>query len=145
VVLHGINSAAMQKIDYNLILQYLLILCLGLALLLTQTNRLHMHLEHNEHADVSGHVVSVHTASILHDFDLTNRHVDHHPAAIDVSPDNLIKKTIVLTTPVLILLLIGFFLIEPRLVCLYRSRFYEKLFATCYYLFHPPLRAPPIK
>ena len=143
MVSHGIDSATMQKNNYNPIFQYLSILCLSLALLLTQTDQLHMHLEHDDHADASGHFVTVHTASILHDFDLTNHHVDHHPAAIDVSPDSLIKKTILLTSPGLIPLLIGFFLIESRVVCAYRSRFYDLLLAPCFYFFQPPLRAPP--
>ena len=143
----------MQKNANNPIFQYLLILCLSLALLLAQTNRLHMHLEHDDHSDTSGHavdghVVDVHAASILHDFDLTHHEGfldgDHHPVAIDVSPDNLIQKTNLLNPLVLILLFIGFLLILPRLVCRIRQRPYIKRFTSRYYLFQPPLRAPPL-
>lgn len=138
----------MQKNSNNPIFQYLLILCLSLALLLAQTNRLHMHLEHDDHSATSGHVVDVHAASILHDLDLTHHDGflgdDHHPVAIDVSPDNLIQKTNLLNPLILILLFIGLLLILPRMVCRLRQRPYIKRFTSRYYLFQPPLRAPPL-
>jgi len=107
-----------------------------------------MHLEHDDHSDASGHVVDVHTASILHDFDLTHHDGflgdDHHPVAIDVSPDNLIQKTNLLNPLILILLFIGLLLILPRMVCRLSQRPYIKRFTSRYYLFQPPLRAPPL-
>jgi len=136
----------MEKYPNNSIFQYLLVLCLSLALVLSQANRLHMHLQHEDHSPVaSGHIVDVHTASTLHDFDLADHHENHHPAAIDISPDNLIKKTNLLNPLVLILIFIGLFLYIPRLVCLPRQRRYKTLFIPCSYLLQPPLRAPPLQ
>jgi len=138
----------MGKYHHNSIFQYLLVLCLSLVLLLAQTNRLHMHLEHDSHSDTSGHVVDVHSASMLHDFELTHHdglNNDHHPAAIDVSSDNLITKSNLLNPLVLILLFAGLFLALPRLVCRLRHSSYKILFTLRYYLLHPPLRAPPAK
>ena len=147
----------MQKNANNSIFQILLILCLSLSLLLAQTNRLHMHLEHDDHADtaghaVDGHVVDVHAASILHDFDPLHHSGhhdgfladDHHPVAIDVSPDNLIQKTNLLNPLIFILLFIGLLLILPRLFYRIRQRPYIKRSTSRYYLFQPPLRAPPL-
>jgi len=137
----------MEKYHNNPALQYLFILCLGLALILSQTNRLHMHLQHDDHSSVaSGHIVGVHTTTTLHDVDLTDHHDgNHHSTAIDISPDNLIKKTNILNPLVLILLFIGLFLYLPRLICLPRQRRYKTQFIPCNYLLHPPLRAPPVK
>lgn len=138
----------MQKNANNPIFQTLLILCLSLALLLAQTNQLHMHLEHDDHSDTSGHAVDVHAASILHDFDLNHHDAflddDHHHAAIDLSPDNLIQKTNLLNPLILILLFIGLLLVLPRLAFRVRQRPYIKRFTSRYYLFQPPLRAPPL-
>jgi len=137
----------MDKTPNNPVFRILLILCLSLALLMAQTNRMHMHLEHDDHSSVaSGHIVDVHTTSTLHDFDLTDHHDDdQHSAAIDVSPDNLNQKVNLLNPLVLILLFIGLFLYLPRLICLPRQRRYQTLFIPCNYLLHPPLRAPPVK
>lgn len=134
----------MKKYFNNPILQHRLILFFSLALLLAQTNRLHIHIEHDNHSDTSVHIVNVHTTSILHDFDLIHHDDDHHPE-IDVSPDNLIKKINLLNPLVLILLFTGLLLIMPRLVCMYRQRIYSERFTPCYYLCQPPLRAPPVK
>lgn len=136
----------MEKYQNNPISHYLLVLCLSLALILSQTNRLHMHLQHDDHSSVaSGHIVDVHTTTIQHDMDLADRHNDHHTAAIDINTDNLVKKTHSLNPLVLILFVIGLFLYLPRLISLPRSRSYQTLFISCYYLLHPPLRAPPVK
>jgi len=135
----------MQKVRYTPTLQFLLILFLSIAILLTQANRLHMHLDHDDHASASEHVVNVHTASIAHDFELTETHEDHHPAAIDVTPDNFIKKTNILSPLELVFLFVGFFLIIPRLSRIIWHRLYKRLFTPCYYFLQPPQRAPPVK
>jgi len=136
----------MEKYRNNQVFRYLLVLCISLALVLSQSNRLHMHLEHDDHSSVaSAHIVDVHASTLVHDLNLVDHHDDHHSAAIDVSPDNLVKKTNSLNPLVLILLLIGFFIYLPRLICLSRQKTYQILFISCSYLFHPPLRAPPIK
>jgi len=134
----------MEKFHDNPVLQYLLVLGISFALILSQTNRLHMHLQHDHHSTVE-HIVNVHTTTTLHDVDLADDHGDHHSTIIDISPDNLVKKTNVLNPLVLILLFIGLFLYLPRLTCLPRQRLYKKLFISCYYFLHPPLRAPPLK
>lgn len=136
----------MKKHHNNPVLQYLLVLCISFALILSQTNLLHMHLQHDDHSSgVSGHVINVHTSTLLHDVDLAGHHGDHHSAAIDVTPDNLVKKTNSLNPLVLILLFLGLVLYKPLLICLPRQRLYQTLFTSCYYLLHPPLRAPPVK
>ena len=136
----------MENDHNNSVLRYLLVLCLSLALILSQASRLHMHVQHDDHSSVaSGHVVNVHTATLLHDLNLTDHHGDHHVAAIDVSTDNLVKKTNSLNPLVLILLCIGLFLYLPHLISLPRQRRFQTLFTYCYYLFNPPLRAPPVK
>lgn len=130
----------------NSILKQLLILCLSFALILSQANRLHIHPGHDEHSSAaSGHIVDVHTSSILHDFELTGHHTDQHTAAIDVSPDNLINKANSLNPLVLILLFIGLFLYICRQLYQLWQRPYKILFTPCYYLIKPPLRAPPVK
>lgn len=136
----------MEKSQNSPILYYLLVLCLSLALILSQTNRLHMHLQHDDYASAaSAHIVDVHTTTIQHDMDLAGHHNDHHVAAIDINTDNLVKKINSLNPLVMILLVIGFLLYRPRLISLHRPGLYQTLITPCYYLLHPPLRAPPIK
>ena len=136
----------MERLHNNPVLQYILVLCLSFTLILSQTNLLHMHLQHDDHSSVaSGHVIDVHTSTMLHDIDLAGHHGDQHSAAIDVNPDNLMNKTTSLNPLVFILLLIGLFLCSPRLIFLPRSRLYQIQFIPCNYLLHPPLRAPPVK
>jgi len=133
----------MHKNTNNPTFQTLLILCLSLALLLAQTSRMHIHLEHDEHAEPTAHA-----ALILHDYDSLHhdgfQHHNHHPVAIDVSPDNLIQKVNLLNSLILIFLFSGFLLVLPRLAYRLRQRLYLKRFSSRYYLFQPPLRAPPL-
>ena len=136
----------MYKNANNPIFQYLLILCLSLAFLLVQANRLHIHIDQPGSAEsaafepaVFKHVNNVHVASLQHDSDLTH----HHHVAIDVSFD--IKKANLLDPLIPLLLVVGFFLIVPRLVCMRRQRSYAAPYSFYYYLLHPPLRAPPVK
>lgn len=135
----------MGKHQNNSLIQYLLVLCLSFMLIQSQTNKLHMHLEHDDHSSVAtGHVVDLHAASILHDFEVTDYHDDHHGTVIDISPDNLVNKANSLNPLVLFLLIIGVFLYMPRLLCLPRQRRYKTVFIPSSYLILPPLRAPPI-
>jgi len=153
----------MQKIYNNsifkyLIFKYLLVLCIGFTLLLAQTNRLHIHIEHENHSKSSSyvtgkhvaseHAVGVHAASIQHDFNLTHHdgfHIDHHHTVVDVSSDYLIKKSNLSNPLVLIVLFIGLFMVIPSLAYMVRQRFYNILITSCYYILQPPLRAPPLK
>jgi len=103
-----------------------------------------MHLQHDDHSsNASGHVINVHMSKLLHDINLVDHKDDDHSTAIDINPDNLVKKTNSLNPLVLILLYIGLFLYIPRLICLPRQRLYQILFTPCYYFIQPPLRAPP--
>lgn len=131
----------MEKNPNYSIVRTLLIFCLSFALLLTQVNNLHMHVEHDEH--VSEHVVDVHIASLLHDIAFATHHDNHHYVAIDISSENWIKKTNSFNPLMLILLFIGLFLFKPRLVYTLRYRPCISQFTPCYYLLCPPLRAPP--
>ena len=134
----------MEKYHNNSPLQYLLVLCLSILLMQPHTNKLHMHLEHDDHSSVAtGHVVDVHVAPILHDFVLTGHHGDHHATVIDISPDNLISKVKSLNPLLFILLIIGFFLYIPRIFCFLRKSLYQTLFIPSLYLILPPQRAPP--
>ncbi len=129
----------------NPIFKYLLLLCLSITLLLAQTDKLHMHFEHDDHSGSAAHVIGVHSESTLHDFDLTNHHDDHSTVAVDMSPDTLLKNTGLLNPLVIILLVLGFFLCISRRTRVSRQKIYKILFPPCYYLFQPPLRAPPVK
>jgi len=142
----------MENSTDNSVLRTLLILFLSLTLLMAQTNRMHMHIEHNEHAEFSGatadhHIVNVHTTTLQHDFESLNHtghHDDQHSASIDVGPDNLNQKIKLLNSLVLMLLFIGLILCMGRLVFRLRQPPYIKHFISRYYLFQPPLRAPPL-
>ena len=136
----------MEKLRNNSNLKYILVLCLGIALVLSRANQLHMHIQHEDHSSVaSGHVVNIHSATLLHDINLTDHQNNHHVAEFDVNAGNLTKKAGSLNPLVVILFCIALFLCLPRLVKLPRLITYQTLFTPCYYLLHPPLRAPPVK
>ena len=138
----------MGKIHNNSTLKYLLVLCLSAVLLLAQTDKFHMHLEHDDRSGLSTHVFAVHPESTRHDFTLSNHHdshfADHSSDAVNVSPDTLMKKTNFLNLLLVIVFFTGFLLCIPRRTSVSRQRFYKILIPTCYYLFQPPLRAPPV-
>jgi len=134
----------MFKYSNNSIFKHLLILCLSLALLLAQTSRLHMYLQHDGHPSLaSGHVVNAHTASILHDIDLISHHDNHHSTAIDISSANIVKKTTSLNPLAILLLFVTFLLFISYRAYVPRQRFYHFIITPVYYLLYPPLRAPP--
>ena len=136
----------MEKYHNKPVLKYLLVMCISLMLILSQTNRLHMHVEHEDHSSAaSAHVINLHTSTLLHEIDLLDHHGDQHSATIDINADHLVKKTNSFNPLLLFLLFIGLFLYIPRLICLPRQSAYQVLFNPCYYLLHPPLRAPPVK
>ncbi len=109
-----------------------------------------MHTQHDSHSSTtSGHVLDIHPESTAHDFELTNHHDGHHDdhsaTAVDVSPDKLLKNTSLLNPLVVILLFLAFFLCIPGQRRVPKQKLYKILFPPCYYLFQPPLRAPPVK
>lgn len=135
----------MEKLRNNPIFQYLFVLCLSFALILSQTSMLHMHIEHDDHSSVaSKHIIDVHIISILHDIELTGHNDTHHTAAIDASSDNLVNKKSSLTPLILLLISVGLFLYIPRLLCLSRQGLSNTQIIPRLYLIKPPLRAPPI-
>jgi hypothetical protein len=141
----------MRKTNNSQMFQYMFILYLCLALLMTQASGLHMHVQHDDHSSTaSGHIVDIHTVSTLHDIDTNTHHYDvaqdnHHPAEIDISQDYLAKKTNLVVTLALITFFIGLFLYVPRLRRIKNQWCYKTPTVNhCYYLLQPPLRAPPV-
>lgn len=108
-----------------------------------------MHVQHDDHSSAtSGHIVDIHTASTHHDDIDTHHEVaqdEHHPAAINISQDYLVKKTSLLDPLALMIFFIGLFLFVPRLRRISSQwRYKSPAFNPCYYLLQPPLRAPPV-
>jgi len=132
----------MGKTYNNSIFQYMFILYLCIVLLMAQASGLHMHVQHDDHSSsASEHIVDIHTASTHHH----GAQDDHHPAAIDISQDYLVKKTSLLDPLVLIIFFIGLFLFIPRLRHISSQwRYKPPNVNPCYYLLQPPLRAPPV-
>lgn len=138
----------MGKAYNNPIFQYVFILYLCITLLMAQASGLHMHVQHDDHSSAtSGHIVNIHAATTAHGID-THHHEtqdDHHPAAIDVSQDYLVKKTSLLSHLALFVFFIGIFLCVPRLRYVFsRWRYKPPSVNSYYYLLQPPLRAPPV-
>lgn len=139
----------MARLHNHSIAKYLLVFCLSAALLLSQTGNLHMHLVHADRAGSSTHLLDIHPESTQHDIDLSHHHdghpKDHSTFAVDVSPETLLKNTNLLNLLFLIIFISVFFLRIPPRTSVNRQQFCKTLFPPCYYLFHPPLRAPPVK
>lgn len=138
----------MGKFRYPII-EYLLILCLGIALLLSQMSGLHMHVQHAGHSVTEpGHIVNVHAASFTHDINLSAHHPDeaqgdHHPGTVEVSADYLMQKIKLLSVLLVVAVFIGLFIYAPRLVGSGRCHRDKTASILRYYLHSPPLRAPP--
>ncbi len=109
-----------------------------------------MHVQHDDHTSATpGHNVDIHAVSTHHDDIDTHLHDgmqdDHHPAVIDISQDYLVKKASLLDPLALIIFFIGLFLFVPRLRRISSQwRYKSPTVNPCYYLLHPPLRAPPV-
>ena len=132
----------------NSVSQYALIVCMGIALLFGQAFKLHMHIQHDEVTASAGHIVDVHAASSLYNTGYDAHHQDdiqdHHSSAdIDVSPDSFVKKISLFKLFVLFFFVTGFILYAPQLLRIHRQYHLKTKPASLYYLFHPPLRAPP--
>jgi len=106
----------MEKSYNHLMFKYLLISCLSITLFLAQSNRFHMHALH-----------------------------DGHSSAVEVSAEQLLKKTNLLNPLVFFLLFAGLFLCIPRLANAPAKKRYKSLFIPFYSFHQPPLRAPPTK
>lgn len=134
--------------------RYLLILCLSVALLLPQSDKLHMHLEQDDHSVVSEHAIHSHAIDThpdfhMHDFELTNHNeasLNNHSAnAIDMSTEKLLIKASLLSAVIFILFYLISLLSIARLWTVTRQTLCNIPFLSRYYLLQPPLRAPPIK
>ena len=133
----------MKICDNNLVSQYLLILCLGIVLLMSQMSRLHVHIEHDaDHVSTAlshAHTVSIHAAASFHD----DAQIKEHSSTIDITPDNLVKQTNLLITISLFVLFLWVLFLIPHRRFFYHHRRYQKTFIPLAYLVTPPLRAPP--
>lgn len=120
------------------------------ALLIAQTIKLHMHIDH-ENASLVGaetHIVDVHALSYLDEtnHDSTHHHDDtqlHHDSIdIDSAANNLVKKVQILNPFVFFVLTLLIILSVPSLRQIRRG-YEEKKHRAFSYCF-PPQRAPPI-
>lgn len=146
----------MAKIYNNIIFQYALIACLGLVLLLGQTFRLHMHIQHNdnplkasvEHSSAD-HVVNIHVSSSLQDTIHDDHHQDdfldhHNNSNIDISFSEFLKISKLFNSFVFLIFAISLFLSVPLLRQIQKKHISYAKCSVRYYLLQPPLRAPPI-
>lgn len=131
----------MRKYSNNSFLQYALIIGLAFALMLGQSSKLHMHIEHDDilSSTMSDHKLDVHIATSLHD----STYETHHQTDYKVSPDSAVKKVETFTPFILFFLFVSLFLAIPPLRSIFSQHIQTKLTST-YYLLSPPLRAPPI-
>jgi len=140
----------MRRNTNNSAPQYTFIICLSVALLFAQMFKLHMHSLHDEipFEATTGHIVGAHVSTSLHD----TGHITHHQddflehdyhAEVDVSADSFVKKVESLNLFVVLLFIMGFVLCAPRLQCVGKHYILKIIPVYLYYLFQPPLRAPP--
>lgn len=120
------------------------------ALLVAQTFKLHLHIEH-EDTPLTGieiHTVDVHAVSYLHEINHDSTHHDdiqqHHNSDIDVgsTTNNLVKKTQILNLFVFFVLTLFIILSVPQLRHI--RRWYEEKKPRAFSYCFPPQRAPPI-
>lgn len=137
----------MRTLANNLAYRYAFILCLSIALLFSQVFKAHMHLQHDApFPDVQehSHVVDIHLATSLHDSTLDTHHQDNqYHAEVDVSTDSFVKKVTLIDLFVLLFVFIGFTLSAPCRQRVNKLYFLKIKPISFYYLFQPPLRAPP--
>jgi len=147
ILLRYINFPRMRR-RFNNIFSYALILCFGFALLLGQASKLHMHVQHESKVSFthSGHSIALHPAFSQQDaiYDDHYHNDSDRPAEIEVSSSSLVKKAKSFST---FILLFTFIALSLCVIPLYRFR--HKWVARIerpplHYLFHPPLRAPPL-
>lgn len=139
----------MRAKSSNLLYHYALIACIGITLLLGQTFKLHMHIQHEENysSNVSNQILDVHIASSLHDTtpvsDHGGSHHSHHVAEVDISSDSLVKKIDSQTLLLILFFIVSTLLYRQHAVRIARPGIVESVPTTSFYLLHPPLRAPP--
>lgn len=139
---------------YNSISIYALIACLGIALLLGQMFKLHMHIAHDDISSAGNHIVDVHLdTSVIHSSSHNSMHDNHHENnleeshhddEINISFSSLMKKSMSLNQFVVFFFIISVFFSIPQLSCFLRKRDFTIKQAISYYLLQPSLRAPPV-
>ena len=119
------------------------------ALLIAQTIKLHMHIDHENTSltDTETHTVDVHALSYLQETTHDSHHHDdmqqHHDSIdIDSTANNLVKKTQILNPFVFFVLTIFIILCMPQLRQI--RRWYEEKKPRAFSYCFPPQRAPPI-
>lgn len=146
----------MKRDNYSALSTYALIACLGIALVLGQMFKIHMHIGHDDiSSSVStDHVFEIHVnTSVIHnDLHKSMHHShhendldkDHHADEIDLSFGSLVKKSMSLNQFVFFFFIIGIVISVLLLSRFLRIRDFTSKQSSRYYLFQPPLRAPPI-
>lgn len=133
----------------NPLYQYAFVACIGIALLLGQVFKLHMHIAHdaNSAGSTSSQMLDVHIASTLHDTIPDSHHDDshnnHHVAEVDISSDSFVKKINSLTLFLFFFLIVSTLLYRQQAVRISHPDFVDSGPTASLYHLHPPLRAPP--
>lgn len=141
----------MRRNTNNSVSQYTFIIFLSVALLFAQMFRVHMHSQH--HDDIpfeasTGHIVNVHVSTSLHDTGHDTHHQDdfqehNYHAEVDLSIDSFVKKVNSINLFALLFFIISFVLCTPQLRCVGKQYLLKLNPVSLFYLFQPPLRAPP--
>ncbi|MCK4863981.1 MAG: hypothetical protein KAT06_01010 [Gammaproteobacteria bacterium] len=119
------------------------------ALLITQTIKLHMHIEHENAPliDSKIHTVDIHAATYLHEInhDLQHHHdgaqIHHSSIDVDSAANNIVKKNQILDSFVFFILILFIILSVPQLRQIRRC--YEEKKPRAFSYCFPPQRAPP--
>lgn len=120
------------------------------ALLIAQTFKLHLHIEHENTSltDTESHIIDVHAISHLHEMNHDSTHHDdiqnHHNSEIDVNSttNNLVKKTQLLNPFVFFVLTLLIILCVPQLR--QARHWYEEKKHRAFSYCSPSQRAPPV-
>lgn len=143
----------MRRDNYNSISTYALIACLGMALLLGQTFKLHMHIAHDDISSSAttdhSHIVDIHIEpSVMHSSHSSMHEnsieEEHHSDEINISFSSLVKKSMSLNQFVFFFFIISIVLSIPQLSRFLRKRDFTIDHPLSYYLLQPSLRAPPV-
>ncbi len=135
-----------MKRDYDNTFSYLLIALLGFTLMLGQMSKLHMHVS-GEHTSAvyGGHSIAMHPAYSQQDtiYDAQYQNDNDRPAEIEVVSGSLVKDTESFNPFILMITLICLS-IYILFLSLFRKKWLSRIERPpVYYLFNPPLRAPP--
>jgi len=138
----------MRKVSNSSVIQYALIICLGITLLFGQAFKFHMHIQHESvPSSTTAHIIGVHASSSLHGMSHNTHHEEtgnqHHAAEIDISLDSVATKIELLNSIVLLFLVASIFLCVPLLRSFSIFAKHKTKLTSPNFLLYPPLRAPP--